>query len=209
MANCKIYMVDHSNVLFDLFKKFEFARFGSKALPDPDPTSRELIGCLYIVHTDAHRSKWLRKADSETTREFLFISRNVPGSLPDDNDLNGRNNCHISHIRADELPTNNKFAQFIEGARNGKFNWELLLQEPYPEYLLAAYLLDMAMTIPDDDELKTRLKQSRDDIWGDIEEKAKKEFKDHGGQVCDWSDIERRMAEVKKIFSRVGEQRTG
>jgi len=86
---------------------------------------------------------------------------------------------------------------------------EVVPQKNYSENLLAVYLLDVAMTISGDDEFKTQLEKSRGDIWQDIEERAKKEFQDRGGQESDWSDIECRVAAVREIFSRIGEQRIG
>lgn len=87
-------------------------------------------------------------------------------------------------------------------------NWSLIEPEPYPEHLVATYLLDVAMTISGNDEFKTQLEKSRGDIWQDIEERAKKEFQDSGGQESDWSDMECRVAAVREIFSRIEEQRT-
>lgn len=159
-------------------------------------------GDLIFLHTDNYDG-WRQYAEDNQSIYIIFISRAAPGGgLPDENEL--PNNCHLCLYPASSLNTNIRVQEFLDNGNNSMVDrdWTLLQPEPYPEYLVASYLLDVALTMPGHDTFKEVLKSKSADIWNVIKEKAKTEFLERGGNENDWT--QRRVAAVRNIFSRIG-----
>lgn len=190
-----IYFVDHTanDELAPILGKdgLGFTEFDH----DNPATCTYGVGDLLFLHTE-EKEAWFEDAGKNEYTDYVFISRAAPAALPSKSELLA--NTHLCEIGALELGQNSKVGEFLVEWKNGNKKWDLLLLEPFPENLIAMYLLDVAAK-----ELNTDTIVVEDDIC----KNAHKEFMDRrGSKSCDWTDRDIRRGATQELFREISTQ---
>lgn len=152
-------------------------------------------GDLIFLHVDENQEQWIERISDTEGVQYVFVSRNAPSSLPNKNHLSS--NAHLCEIPAGQLANDTRMGEFLKGWQRGLPRWELLLLEPYPENLVAQYLLDVASM-----ELNRELQ-----VDERLTEDARKEFEARGGRdSVAWERVEERRLAIEELFHELSEE---
>jgi len=189
-----IYFVDHSGKYVKKFKNMGFERIGNEAQQDKNPDNMALGSGLYLVHTYSFVDKWKEVAEGGKDAYVLFVS-SQPGQLPQNSTLPER--CCSCSVPVGNLESDTGFNDFIRSAKTGRIEWEKIFAKPYPEYLLACYLLDITRKELGNPDIGR-------DIFDDIESKVKEEYKTLTGH--DLGSGKDRIRAIRDLFASVASE---
>ena len=106
-------------------------------------------GDVVFVHSgDAtpqtgHRKQWwMNCANSNTTVDFVFMSTHPTKDIG--SEATAPANTHYCGYAADTLSEQPRVEEFFTLLLAGEKHWDLLIPPPFPEYLVAAYLVQTA-----------------------------------------------------------------
>jgi len=190
-----MYYVDHSDTLNVILGG---NGVGFSHIENDDPDECPCVeGDLIFLHTE-YSVEWINYAQSHQGMHFVFISRGAPNFLPRENEL--PENAHLCHIPANNLDNHSRFTEFLRQWGSGHKRWDLLLLPNYPEHLVAAYLVGIAIregVVLQNSELST-------DLWG----KATEEYRrlsttDNSNLTMD--NIKEYLGQVETVLCKVGQ----
>jgi len=142
---------------------------------------------LIFVHSTTE-DPWLDLAKLFGDRvQIIFMSR-----AGKSNNVSWPPNVHSCFYPADKLAGNTRVAEFIGKIDSNNYHWELLFPEPYPDHLIALYLLDIARKHMDNSELGK-------EVYSQIEKKAREEYFERANQILPQTSSDR-IESVRQLF---------
>jgi len=145
---------------------------------------------LIFVHSTTE-DDWLELARLSGDRvQIIFMSREGKNK-----NVLWPSNVHSCFYHADELNSNARVAEFIGKINSNNYHWGLLSPEPYPDHLIALYLLDIARMHMENSELGK-------EVYSQIVKKATEEYFELANQALPQTSSAR-IESVRQLFHNV------